>query len=97
MGTAFVTVPAGQAWHTLGNTAPTTGEKKPSAQGVHCRDDALGANVPALHATHVPPPLVAVPGVHGVHADTLSDPAGDVKPGGQRAQGALQFVQPPTL
>ena len=64
-GAAFVTVPAGQAWHTLGDAAPTTWgggdvsegdaataaappplrtvDTEPSAQGVHCTDDALVA------------------------------------------------------
>ena len=46
---------------------------------------------------HVPPPSVAEPGGQGEHAEALSDPAGEEEPGGQRAQGALQFVQPPAL
>ena len=47
-------------------------------QGVHCAEASLGAYEPATHATHVPPPFVADPAWHGVHADASSDPAGDV-------------------
>ena len=66
-----------------------------SSHAAHVTAEASGPYDPGAHATHVPPPFVAVPSGHGVHADAASDPEGDVKPGAQRVHGALQSVQPP--